>query len=105
MTSTAPPVHSGQDGRTLALVRRVEGNSDIWTMNLERGGLQRITTHAAHEASPVWAPDSNQLVFGSDRVSGVLDLFIKKVGATPEIPLIESTVRWQTTLDRDRPRG
>jgi eukaryotic-like serine/threonine-protein kinase len=90
--AAGPVMSMSPDGRTLALVRRVEGNSDIWTMNLERGGLQRITTHAAHEASPVWAPDSNQLVFGSDRVSGVLDLFVKKVGATPEIPLIESTI-------------
>ncbi len=80
-----------RDGQHVAVVRRVEGNSDIWTLDLGRGALRRITSHAAHEAGPVWSPDGSQLAFGSDRKSGVLDLYVKKLNGPPETLLIDST--------------
>jgi WD40 repeat protein len=88
----AGPVMSlSPDGQHVAVVRRVEGNSDIWTLDLDRGALRRITSHAAHEAGPVWSPDSSQLAFRSDRKSGVTDLYVKKLNGPPETLLIEST--------------
>ena len=78
------------DDRSIAMARRIDGNQDIWTMDLSTGALQRITLHSAHEASPVWSPDSSQIIFGSDRRSGVLDLYVKKLNGAPETLLIES---------------
>jgi Tol biopolymer transport system component len=78
------------DGRSVAIVRRVDGNNDIWTMDLTRGALRRVTSHAAHENGPVWSPDSSQLAFGSDRKSGVLDLYVKPLNGSGETLLIES---------------
>ena len=85
-----PLISLSRDGRTVAMVRRVEGNSDIWTLDLARSALRRMTTHPAHDAGPVWSPDGAQLVFGSDRRAGVLDLYLKKITGAPETALIES---------------
>ena len=85
-----PLVSMSPDGHKVAVVRRVDGNSDIWAFDLRNGALQRITTDRGHDAVGVWSPDGSQLVFGSDRRSGVLDLYVKKLNGPPETVLLES---------------
>lgn len=78
------------DGRTAAFTRTVDGNKDIWLIDLDRGSPRRFTLNEAWDGAPVWSPDGKQLVFSSLR-KGVLDLYEKPVNeAGMERPLIES---------------
>ena len=61
------------DGRSVAFRRTVDGKSDIWTIELSRGILRKLTVEAwAYDA--VWSPGSDRIVFTSDR-RGMLDLY------------------------------
>jgi Tol biopolymer transport system component len=51
----------------VALVRRAEGNADIWLLDLGRGVLSRFTTHPAEDVFPVWSPDGSGIAFLSNR--------------------------------------
>jgi hypothetical protein len=52
------------DGKTLALDR---GKGDIWTYDVARATLTRLTTDPAKDQLPVWTPDSRKIVFRSNR--------------------------------------
>jgi Tol biopolymer transport system component len=64
------------DGRHVAFDRTVQGNRDVWFLELERGGLSRVTTDASVDGYPVWSPDGSQIVFESTR-RGTFDLWRK----------------------------
>ena len=44
--------------------------SDIWLSDLARGILTRLTSDAASDLFPIWAPDSSRILFMSLRSSG-----------------------------------
>ena len=72
------------DGRTVALTRTVDGNSDVWLMDLQRGVMRRFTSDAASEHSAIWSPDGSHIAFSSNR-SGFDSLYVKPAsGAGPE---------------------
>jgi serine/threonine protein kinase/Tol biopolymer transport system component len=71
---------SGDSG-TVAAVRYVEANFDIWIV--ERDLPRRFTFHSAIDISPLWSPDGERLVFSSNR-NGVFDVFEKSAGRTEE---------------------
>ena len=52
------------DGRR-ALVILGDPNNDVWVYELERGVRTRLTTEAQVTVSPVWSPDSSQILFCS----------------------------------------
>src|SRR5262245_13108850 len=58
----------------IAINAVVEQNSDIWTWDLTRSTLTRVTSDPALDAFPTWMPDSRHLVFGSNR-AGAFNLF------------------------------
>jgi serine/threonine protein kinase/Tol biopolymer transport system component len=66
------------DGSRLAFVGSMAGNPDVWLLDVQRGGRDRITSDAAADNNPVWAPDGRRIVFTSSR-KGVLDLFEKSL--------------------------
>ena len=81
------------DGRTVALSRRVNGNTDLWTIgNAPQGAMQRFTSDPAVEFNPIWSPDGKQMAFQSARKGGgFYDLFQKPVdGSSGEVVLLES---------------
>ena len=43
----------------------VPGNQDVWTVDLDRGVMSRLTFDPAPEAGPIWSPDSSRIVFTS----------------------------------------
>jgi Tol biopolymer transport system component/DNA-binding winged helix-turn-helix (wHTH) protein len=69
------------DGRHVAMYRTVDGNSDIWLLELERGVRERFTMDAAAEANPVWSPDRQRIAFTSNR-DGVYDLYAKSISSS-----------------------
>ena len=59
------------DGRRVALCL---GNEEIWTLDLERAALSRLTTDPATDQNPVWAPDGRSVFFTSTR-AGAMNLY------------------------------
>jgi Tol biopolymer transport system component len=78
--SIAAPALS-PDGKQVALVRRVQGNADIWVLDSSRGVATRLTGGPDSDMQPIWSPRGNELVFASSRRAGnaVTDLFLKPV--------------------------
>ena len=61
------------DGRQLAVSIRGSGaTEDIWIYDLTRQTLSRLTFDDADDSVPVWTPDSERIVFRSDRDGGGL---------------------------------
>ena len=58
------------------MTRAVQGNIDIWLLDLARGGRTRLTFDAANDNNPVWSPDGMQIVFNSNQTD-VSDLYLK----------------------------
>ena len=85
------------DGKRLATQRLVEGNSDIWLMDLERGVPSRFTFDSTTaEDNPVWSPDANLIVFSGGE--GLLNLYRKvSSGAGNQEALLKSDVSKEAT--------
>jgi dipeptidyl aminopeptidase/acylaminoacyl peptidase len=101
---TAAPVSPelAPDGRRVALVRIVQGNVDVWLMDVARGVQSRFTSNPAIEVTPLWSPDSRRVVFTSTRNGGA-DLFEKPTdGVGDEQPLLVTTEgKWPLSWSPD----
>ena len=64
------------DGARAAVVIEEPDNNDVWTSELARGTLIKVTTDPANDDAPLWTPDGRQLVFSSNR-DGLVGLFRK----------------------------
>jgi len=62
------------DGKRVAMQRSRDGNVDIWLLNLDGAGADRLTTDALPEIAPIWSPDGKRIVFGRIGQNG-FDLF------------------------------
>ena len=65
------------DVGSVALLRRVNGNSDVWLLDTRRGVLSRFTDHAREDIFPVWSRDGSRIVYTSTR-NGTVDLYQKQ---------------------------
>jgi len=84
------------DGTRVALDAR-DQQSDIWILDLKRGGLQQLTSDPGLNRMPVWTPDGTRVAFtasheGSDDIhwqavdgSGVVERL--SVGSTSQGPI------------------
>jgi hypothetical protein len=59
----------------LAIVKRTNGNADIWTVSSNGTGATRLTTHAAEDVDPAWSPDGSKIAFRSAR-DGNADIYV-----------------------------
>jgi serine/threonine protein kinase/Tol biopolymer transport system component len=64
------------DGTRVAVMRRNEGNLDIWLVDTARATAERFTSEPAADGAPIWSPDGKEIVFGSNR-GGVFDIYFK----------------------------
>ena len=75
-------------GQQVSVGRIVQGNADVWLIEVARGIASRFTFDAAVDRAPVWSPDGRRIIFGSSR-NGRTDLFEKPAnGAADEQPLL-----------------
>ncbi|HUQ90205.1 MAG TPA: protein kinase [Bryobacteraceae bacterium] len=51
------------DGRRLLGNRLSEGTSDLWTVDLARGAVSRVTFHGGGDMAPAWSPDSRRIFY------------------------------------------
>lgn len=62
------------DETQIALDIRDQAN-DVWTFDVTRQRLTRITTVPATESFPIWTRDGRALLFESNRVGGIFNVF------------------------------
>ena len=62
----------------------------IWIWDFRRPGLKRFTTGRTAECGPVWTPDSQRLVFSSDR-DGPRNLFWQAADGTGPVARLTNT--------------
>jgi len=62
------------DGKRVAVQRAVQGNVDVWLIDVGRGVPNRYTFDSGADGDPVWSPDGSRVVFRSSRKL-VHDLF------------------------------
>lgn len=68
-TSTFSPRFS-PDGRGIVYSLALNGNTDIYYMDLQTRARERLTMDASAETSPSISPDGTKVAFESDRTSG-----------------------------------
>jgi len=74
------------DGRYVAMSREVNGNSDIYIIELARRTERRLTTSASIDTSPSFSPDGRNIVFVSDRGRGPQLYIMREDGGTMPCP-------------------
>src|SRR5262249_34362811 len=53
------------DGRRVAVARAWAAGHDLWLLDAERGGLNRLTLNPGARLYPVWSPDGRSILFAS----------------------------------------
>ena len=66
MAGLAEPALS-PDGRRLAATAWIEGNRDVWIIDLERGSSSRLTFEDSHESVPMWDADTDRIIYSELR--------------------------------------
>jgi Tol biopolymer transport system component len=72
---------------TRAAIFRVGQQNDIWLYEFARGTTTRFTFSPSTDRFPVWSPDGNRIVFGSNR-GGRYDVYQKSANGTGEDELL-----------------
>lgn len=62
---TAPAL--SPDGQRVVFMARRDENWDIYLVNVDGSGLQRLTDDPADDGLPTWSPDGNAIAFVSNR--------------------------------------
>lgn len=62
---TAPAL--SPDGKQIVFMSRREGNWEVYIINADGTGLQRLTNDPAEDGLPTWSPDGNAVAFVSNR--------------------------------------
>ena len=104
-TLNLPPGHYesitiSPDGSRGALVRSTSpSESDIWLVNLSRGGATPLSSGRGRNDNPVWSPDGTKVAWAADRDGGQ-HLFVKTVNdAAPEQPLFTGDSPFKNPVD------
>jgi Tol biopolymer transport system component len=68
----------------------LQGNRDIWIIELGRGNPSRFTFDPAIDLAPVWSPDGSRIAFASNR-EGMLNLYQKPASGAGKEELLLKT--------------
>ena len=92
--ASKPDVYSNielaPDGKTVALDKTDEEstNADIWTYDIQRDAMKRLTFNPAIDAMPIWSPDGTRILFTSSR-NQLFGLFVKNADGGQEEKLLD----------------
>jgi TolB protein len=74
------------DGRSVAMSRELNGNSDIYIVELARRTERRLTTGSSIDTSPSFSPDGEKIIFVSDRGKGPQLYIMREDGGNMACP-------------------
>jgi len=90
------------DGRKLVLtLGGVDGNLDIYVLDVNSRQSQRLTTHRAIDTEGSWSPDGRYIYFTSDRSGGPQVYRVAVNGGTPERVTFEGSYNARPRLSPD----
>jgi len=93
------------DGRKLVItLGGVEGNPDIYVLDIRTRQTKRLTTHRAIDTEGTWSPDGKFIYFTSDRAGGPQVYRISADGGTPERITFEGSYNARPRLSPDGTR-
>ena len=93
------------DGRKLVItLGGVEGNPDIYVLDITSRQTTRLTTHRAIDTEGTWSPDGRYIYFTSDRAGGPQIYRISANGGTPERITFEGSYNARPRLSPDGTR-
>ncbi|WP_458626350.1 S41 family peptidase [Winogradskyella sp. PC D3.3] len=76
-------------------------NADIYTVSVDGGKANRITTHSAYDTKPVWSHDGTKIAFSSNR-HGNFDVFVMDLnGGNLKRLTYHSADDWATDFSQD----
>lgn len=86
------------NGKAIAFTRKRAGNTDIFVISPNGGGLRRVTSAAAKDDEPDWSPDGRKLAFVSDR-RGSENVFVMSSRGTS----VRQLTRYKAGTEGDDP--
>ena len=93
------------DGRKLVVtLGGVDGNLDIYTLDITSRQAQRLTNHRAIDTEGTWSPDGRHIYFTSDRAGGPQVYRVSAKGGTPERITFEGSYNARPRLSPDGER-
>jgi serine/threonine protein kinase/Tol biopolymer transport system component len=88
------PELSPDDNRVAVEVGGGGNPNDIWLLDIARGIPYRLTSDPANERFPRWAPDGTRVLYQSDQIGGIYNLFQKpSSGAGSEEVVFQDAAR------------
>ena len=93
------------DGRKLVVtLGGVDGNLDIYVLDINSRRTTRLTTHRAIDTEGTWSPDGDYIYFTSDRSGGPQIYRVGANGGTPERVTFEGSYNARPRLSPDGKR-
>lgn len=93
------------DGRKLVVtLGGVDGNLDIYVLDINTKQAERLTTHRAIDTEGSWSPDSRYVYFTSDRSGGPQIYRVAATGGSPERVTFEGSYNARPRLSPDGSR-
>ncbi len=93
------------DGRKLVVtLGGIDGNPDIFILDITSRQTKRLTTHRAIDTEGAWSPDGRYIYFTSDRSGGPQIYRISINGGTPERVTFEGSYNARPRLSPDGTR-
>jgi len=93
------------DGRKLVVtLGGIDGNPDIYILDITSRESRRLTTHRAIDTEGTWSPDGRYIYFTSDRSGGPQIYRIPASGGTPERITFEGSYNARPRLSPDGTR-
>ena len=71
------------DGTRIVFQRQCAGGG-LFLINTDGSNLTQLTDHA-NDTEPSWAPDGSKIMFASDRINPMLDVWSKTLDAMPPV--------------------
>jgi hypothetical protein len=89
------------DGRTIAIFRTIDGNPDIWLVDVGTGIKSRFTFDGGGDVMPIWSFDGARVLFASNR-KGSYNLYMRAVAENAQKCRSSSPTRTRFRCTRRR---
>jgi Tol biopolymer transport system component len=88
------------DGRRLLLVVGDGAQSDIWTYDIARDAISRLTFYADNDWAGIWSPDGAHVAYASWQPDvGTFNLFLQRAAGGGEPERLTTSRNWQLGID------